>query len=73
MEPKNERYQIFYDFTSNGDSVTWASGNAGFGLTGVPKTPLDYPTMQDDNGYIGNALNWSPGVRVASVADSVCL
>lgn len=39
MEPKNERYQIFYDFTSNGDSVTWASGNAGFGLTGVPKTP----------------------------------
>ena len=53
MEPKNERYQIFYDFTSNGDSVTWASGNAGFGLTGVPKTPLDYPTMQDDNGYVG--------------------
>ena len=30
MEPKNERYQIFYDFTSNGDSVTWASGNAIF-------------------------------------------
>lgn len=49
MEPKNGRYQIFYDFTSNGDSVTWASGNAGFALTNNKLEPLDFPTMQDDN------------------------
>lgn len=53
MEPKNGRYQIFYDFTSNGDSVTWASGNAGFALTNNKLEPLDFPTMQDDNGYVG--------------------
>ena len=53
MEQKNGRYQIFYDFTSNGDSVTWASGNAGFALTNNKLEPLDFPTMQDDNGYVG--------------------
>ena len=53
MEPKGGRYQIFYDYTENGDSVVWASGNGGFALTGVAKNPLDYPTMQDNEGYRG--------------------
>ena len=53
MEPKYGRYQIFYDYLANGDSVVWASGNGGFSLTGVAKDPLDFPTMQDENGYKG--------------------
>lgn len=53
LEPTNGRYQIFYDIMSNGDSVTWASGNSGFALTGVAQQMTDYPTMQDDNGYKG--------------------
>lgn len=53
MEPKYGRYEIFYDFTDNGDSIAWASGNGGYSLTGVPKKPSDYPTLSDDNGYVG--------------------
>lgn len=52
-EPNNKRYQIFYDFTENGDSVTWASGNGGFALTNANLGVMDFPTMQDDEGYIG--------------------
>ena len=53
LEPNNGRYQIFYDYTERGDSVTWASGNAGFALTGVAESPQDFPTMQDEAGYSG--------------------
>lgn len=53
LEPTNGRYHIFYDYTSSGDSVAWASANAGYALTGVPVSPTDYPTMQCDSGYVG--------------------
>lgn len=53
MEPNYSRYQIFYDLSSSGDSVAWASGNAGYALTGAAHGPLDFPTQQDDNGYKG--------------------
>lgn len=53
MEPKRGRYQIFYDYLENGDSLAWASGNGGFALTNGELGPLDFPTMQDDNGYKG--------------------
>ena len=53
MEPTNGRYQIFYDILSNGDSISWASGNAGFALTNINLGVYDYPTMQDENGYKG--------------------
>lgn len=53
LEPIYKRYQIFYDITESGDSVTWGSGNAGFALTNSKLGPLDFPTMQDDKGYIG--------------------
>lgn len=53
LEPMNGRYQIFYDFMANGDSVVWASGNAGFALTNNQLGIADFPTMQDDQGYQG--------------------
>ena len=53
MEPTNGRYQIFYDILSNGDSISWASGNAGFALTNINLGVYDYPTMQDEAGYKG--------------------
>lgn len=53
LEPKNERFQIFYDLSSSGDAVNWGSANAGYALTGVPKSPTDYPTSQFADGYVG--------------------
>ena len=56
MEPTNGRYQIFYDILSNGDSISWASGNAGFALTNINLGVYDYPTMQDEDGYKGKCV-----------------
>ncbi|MGM9760496.1 MAG: PCMD domain-containing protein [Parabacteroides sp.] len=53
LEPTNHRYQIFYDILENGDSVTWASGNGGFALTNNQLGMYEFPTMQDNNGYLG--------------------
>lgn len=53
MEPKNERFQIFYDVLPSGDKVDWGSGNGGFAITGVAKSPDQYPTSQSEDGYKG--------------------
>lgn len=53
LEPTYGRYQIFYDILANGDSVTWASGNGGFALTNNQLGMYDFPTMQDDHGFVG--------------------
>lgn len=44
-----EDYQIFVE--ANG--MRWSSGNAGFALTGMAKTPTDYPTLQASEGQSG--------------------
>ncbi len=33
--------------------LQWCSGNPGFELTKVANTPLDYPTVQIESGYVG--------------------
>lgn len=53
MEPKNGRFQIFYDIFSEGDTVDWGSGNAGYALTGMASSVTDYPTTQVEDGYVG--------------------
>lgn len=49
----NNDYVVFVDKDTKGGQIEWASGNPGFRLTGVAKTPDDYPTTQDSNGYVG--------------------
>lgn len=53
MEPKNGRFQIFYDIFSEGDTVDWGSANAGYALTGMAASVADYPTTQAEDGYVG--------------------
>lgn len=51
---KSSKYYVFYETDKNGsETMAWASGNAGFSLTGVPSNPEDFPTMSDNNGYKG--------------------
>ena len=49
----NNRYYIFVEKNNGLVTMEWASGNIGFAMTGVAKTPDDYPTAQADDGYIG--------------------
>lgn len=51
------KYQIFYETDKQGiETMTWASGNSGFALTGVQGDYTIYPTYQFDQGYKGKCL-----------------
>lgn len=52
-------YDIFYETDPDDPSkrtMTWASGNQGFGLTMMGSTPDTYPTFQTDNGVVGKCV-----------------
>ena len=58
---ENTPYHILYEFapsTSQGISkvLQWSSGNPGFALTGMAKSPIDYPTVRSENGYSGKCV-----------------
>ena len=53
---ENTPYHILYEFapsTSQGISkvLQWSSGNPGFALTGMAKSPTNYPTVQVEGGF----------------------
>lgn len=51
------KYYIFVEKDEQGkETLEWASGNAGFALTGAGKTPADFPTLQSGSGYWGKCL-----------------
>lgn len=54
------RYQQWYEVdatdTQNPRRDYWATGNAGFALTGMGKQPADYPTAADPVGVQGNCV-----------------
>ena len=53
IEDGNNKYHIFYEFNlQKAEMLQWASGNPGFNLTGMARSPLDYITIQSQ-GYIG--------------------
>ena len=53
----NQKYYIFYETGADGKTtMEWASGNAGFLMTGKGKTPEDYPTSLSADGYEGSCL-----------------
>lgn len=53
----DKKYQIFFEIDQYGqETMTWASGNPGFALTGAGTTYEDYPTRQIADGYKGQCL-----------------
>lgn len=69
------KYQEFYETDIQGkESMIWASGNAGFALTGVDDSGDDgykvYPTYQADNGYQGKCLGLTTR-KTGSLGNSV--
>ena len=51
----------YYEFSNVGADGSgldcWDSGNAGFLFTGLGRTPLDYPTYPDADGYRGQCVS----------------
>ena len=52
-----QKYYIFVERERERVVMEWASGNAGYAMTGVPKTADDYPTFQIANGKSGKCLS----------------
>lgn len=52
-----QKYYIFVEREAGKVIMEWASGNAGYALTGVPKTANDYPTFQTAGGTDGKCLS----------------
>ena len=50
-------FDIFYDTNTEGEKNDWGSGNEGFAILNSDKPANQYPTFQDDNGYIGKCVN----------------
>lgn len=54
------RYHVWYeidsDDTNNPRRDYWASGNAGYALTGIGDSPTDYPSAANADGVSGNCL-----------------
>lgn len=56
IEDGNNKYHIFYEFNlQKAEMLQWASGNPGFNLTGMARSPLDYITIQSQ-GYMGKGV-----------------
>ena len=54
---EEDKYFIWHeDIYSRSNSLWWATANEGFKMTGKGKSPADYPTAADNNGYIGNCV-----------------
>lgn len=51
------KYYIWYEEDANGTRLNWwASGNAGFLMSGLGKSPEDYPTSTSEDGVTGNCV-----------------
>lgn len=53
---KNEKYYVFVEREYGLVTMEWGSGNSGYAITGVPKTPEEYPTLQSVDGRTGKCL-----------------
>lgn len=53
---KESNYYVFYEAAEGHSTLTWASGNQGFSLTGGGNSPDDYPTSISPEGRTGNCL-----------------
>lgn len=50
----NDKYAVWYEVDASGTQLNWwASGNAGFSMSGQGKKPEDFPTAPDSAGVKG--------------------
>ncbi|SFJ52889.1 PCMD domain-containing protein [Myroides guanonis] len=57
VRTENSKYDIFYEIDDDNQNIMdWASGNAGFSLTGIASKPDDYPTARLLNGKEGQGV-----------------
>ena len=48
------KYAVWYEIDASGTQLNWwSSGNAGFSMSGMGKTPNDFPTTVDSTGVEG--------------------
>ncbi|MBO7194139.1 MAG: PCMD domain-containing protein [Bacteroidaceae bacterium] len=53
----DKKYTVWYEEDANGTRLDWwATANAGFNMSGLGKTPEDFPTSIDTNGVKGNCV-----------------
>ena len=52
-----QKYYIFVEREAGKVVMEWASGNAGYAMTGVPNTANEYPTFQVAGGTTGKCLS----------------
>lgn len=48
-------HELYEENSEKAEVLQWASGNPGFRLTGMGKSPIDYPTVQTE-GYAGKGV-----------------
>src|SRR5574344_92192 len=53
---RNTKYYIFVEKDAGHTIMEWGSGNSGYAITGVPKSPEEYPTLQSIEGRTGKCL-----------------
>jgi len=54
---ENNKYDVFFETDQNNQNIMdWASGNAGFGLTGASSNPEGYPTARLAEGKVGQGV-----------------
>ncbi len=57
ISQKNQRYYILVEKDGMDNiNIQWASGNAGYSLTGAAEDPKEYPTVHSPSGYKGNCV-----------------
>lgn len=53
----DKKYTVWYEEDANGTRLDWwATANAGFNMSGLGKTPEDFPTSIDTDGVKGNCV-----------------
>lgn len=53
----DKKYTVWYEEDANGTRLDWwATANAGFNMSGLGKTPEDFPTSIDTDGVNGNCV-----------------
>ena len=54
---EDQSYYIIIEKDKIGNvNIQWASGNPGFSLTGAARSPEDYPTVHEPEGYKGKGI-----------------
>lgn len=47
------KFEKLYEIDTDGSKTEWSSGNPGYMIANQAAKPKDFPTAQDDEGYIG--------------------